>query len=124
MKGSYDPRTPTSASVPIAVQTCAKSAMCTASFNARAATDAEKAVPFNIPKCSFDWSEIGSMLCSASALRDDTTLRAPKAEGPSNTRIEGLPMRVPAIYDKGERSICQRSLQFQEIRRDIKIHTA
>ena len=47
---------------------------------------------------------MGEMLCDASASRDEQILRAPNVAGPSNTRIEGFPIRVPAIYDRGERS--------------------
>lgn len=88
----------------MAVQTCAKRARCAASLSANDATDAENAVPLRIPRCSLDARGIGSMLCAASALREETISRAPKAAGPSKTRIEGLPTRAPAMYESGDRS--------------------
>lgn len=104
MKGSKERRVPDNASVPIAVQTCAKRANWTASFNANAATEAEKAVPFRIPRCSLEASGNGTIPCACKALFDGTTWRGPKVVGPSKTRIEGFPINVPAIYDSGERS--------------------
>ena len=65
-------------------------ARCTASPKARAATDAEKAVPLRIPRGSLDASRIGSMLCAASASREETIPRVPNVVGPSKTLIEGL----------------------------------
>ena len=102
---SKEPRVPTSASVPIAVQTCARIARWTASFKARDATEAENAVPLRIPRCSFDFKGIGSILYSAKASREDTIWRAPNTDGPLNTRMEGFPTRVPAMYDNGDRSM-------------------
>jgi hypothetical protein len=116
MKGANEPRLPIRASVPIAVHTWASRVKWTASFNASAATLAEKAVPFNIPikgsalwarmfgdfipRCSFDAREMGSILCAARATREETILRDPKAGGPSNARIEGLPTIVTLLSGK------------------------
>ena len=108
MKRSKDARVPASASVPIAVQTSVSRARCTASFNARDATDAENAVPFRIPRCSLDERGRGVMLCNSRAFRDEQISRAPKVAGPSKTRIDGLPVNAPAIYDSGERSRIHR----------------
>jgi hypothetical protein len=75
----------------------------------------------NIPKCSLEANEIGSMLWAARATREDTILRAPNAGGPSNARMDGLPtvseisgtqtisvskalLSSPATYESGERS--------------------
>jgi hypothetical protein len=104
MNGSNEPRDPRSASVPIAAQTWARSARCRASFKARAATEVEKAVPLRIPRCSLDSREMGSIPCTANALRDDMILRLPNDAVPSKTRMDGFPMRVPAMYESGERS--------------------
>lgn len=61
-------------------------------------------MPFKIPKCSFEASEMGSMWWAASASREETIRRPRKVEGPSNTRIEGFPMSVPAMYESGDKS--------------------
>jgi len=71
----------------------------------------ENAVPFRIPRCSFEAKGRGSIPWSSSAWRDETTLRQPKVGGPSKTLIDGLPMRVPAIYERGERSMFISSTQ-------------
>ena len=97
---------PSKASVPIAVHTCASKARWTASFKAREPTDAENAVPFRILRCSLETSEMGLRPCAVRALAEETIFRGPSWRvGPSNTRMEGLPTSVPAIYDKGIRSI-------------------
>ena len=80
----------------MAVQTCARRARCTTSFKARAATDAEKAVPLRIPRCSLDCRESVSILCAASAVHEGNVSRAPNAACPANTRMEGFPTSAPA----------------------------
>jgi hypothetical protein len=97
MKGSNEPRVPARASVPIAVQTCARSARCTASLRANEATEAENAVPLRMPRCSLDASGIGAMLCLLSAVTEEYISRAPNKLGPSKTRMAGFPLNAPAI---------------------------
>ena len=116
MKRSKDARVPASASVPIAVQTSVSKARCTASFKAREATDAENAVPFRIPRCSLDERGSGVMLCDSRAFCDEQISRAPNVAGPSKTRIDGLPVNVPAIYDNGERSKIEKHKRERQAR--------
>src|SRR5258706_7888410 len=102
MKGWNDALVPSKASVPIAVHTCDNRAKKAASDSARAATPAEKAVPFNRPRNSFDSSSNGCKPDPSSAVGADTILRW--GPSPQYARIAGLPVITPATYESGERS--------------------
>ena len=65
---------------------------------------AEKVVPLRIPRCSFGCSRRGSMPFSRRAFQEERICRGPNRDRPVNTWINGLAIRVPAIYKRGERS--------------------
>ena len=96
MNGSWLPRDPISASVHMAVDISARIVRVTVVFMASAATDAENAVPFRSPRCSFAANDMGSRWWFSSASRDDIIRRVPEVARPSKTLIEGFPMSVPA----------------------------
>lgn len=88
----------------MAVRICESNARWTASLRTNDATDAEKAVPFKMPRCSFDPRVSGSMLCWASALLAGRSERVLEAVDRQMVLIEGFPIKVPAIYESGDRS--------------------